>query len=88
MYQMFPTSNKYLTHMASKSGPYFSQDDIALVKMNQKGKKPSDSLTCRFCANDLPETQEHLEMCEGTKFERRGVRISEVMGRVIRRLLQ
>ena len=32
---------------------------------------------------NLPETQEHLEMCEGTKFERRGVRISEVMGRVI-----
>ena len=31
----------------------------------------------------LPETQEHLEMCEGTKFERRGVRISEVIGRVI-----
>ena len=29
------------------------------------------------------KTQEHLEMCKGTKFERRGVRISEVMGRVI-----
>ena len=61
-----------------------------MVKMNQKGKKPSESLTCRFCANDLPETQEHLEICEGTKFERRGVRISEVMGRVIfwRRITQ
>ena len=54
-----------------------------MVKMNQKGKRPSESLTCRFCANDLPETQEHLEICEGTEFERRGVRISEVMGRVI-----
>jgi len=38
----------------------------------------------------LPETQEHLEICDGTKFERRGVRVSEVMGRVIfwRRMTQ
>ena len=51
--------------------------------MNQKGNKPSESLTCRFCANNEPETQEHLEMCTETEFERRGVRINEVMGRVI-----
>ena len=48
-----------------------------------KGQKAFCILTCRFSANDLPETQEHLEICEGTKFERRGVRVSEVMGRVI-----
>ena len=54
-----------------------------MVKMNQKGNKPSESLTCRFCADNVQETQEHLEMCTGTEFERRGVRISEVMGRVI-----
>ena len=38
----------------------------------------------------MPETQEHLESCNGTKFERRGVRVSEVMGRVIiwRRMTQ
>ena len=47
-------------------------------------------MTCRFCTNDLPETQEHLENSYGTKFERRGVRVSEVMGRVIfwRRMTQ
>ena len=58
--------------------------------MNQKGKKSSEGLTCRFCGNNLPETQEHLEICDGTKFERRGVRVSEVMGRVIfwRRMTQ
>ena len=54
-----------------------------MVKMNRKGKKTPESLICRFCANNLPETQEHLEICEGRKFERRGVRVSEVMGRVI-----
>jgi len=53
---------------------------IAMVKMNQKSKKTPESLTCRFCTNDLPETQEHQDR---TKFERRGVRVSEVMGRVI-----
>ena len=31
----------------------------------------------------MPETQEALKMCEWTTFERRGVRISEVMGREI-----
>ena len=54
-----------------------------MIKMNQKGKKTTESLTCKFCTNDLPETQEHLEIFDGTKFERRGVRVSEVMGRVI-----
>ena len=49
-----------------------------MVKINQKGKKSSEGLTCRFCENNLPETQEHLEICDGTKFERRGVRVSEV----------
>ena len=61
-----------------------------MVKMNQKGNRTPESLTCRFCTNNLPETQEHLEICDGTKFERRGVRVSEVMGRVIfwRRMTQ
>ena len=34
---------------------------IAMVKMNQTDKTPSESLTCRFCANDLPGTQEGLK---------------------------
>ena len=81
-----PDETQYLQRLSlSNCRVYFRYRSrcIALVKMNQKGNKPSESLTCRFCTNNLPETQEHLEMCEGTKFERRGVRISEVMGRVI-----
>ena len=88
-----------MKHNISKDCPYpiveyISDIDrsrcIAMVKMNQKGKKSFEGLTCRFCENDLPETQEHLEICDGTKFERRGVRVSEVMGRVIfwRRMTQ
>ena len=58
--------------------------------MNQKGKKTPESLNCRFCANDLTETQEHLEICDGTKFERRGVRVRDVIERGIfwRRMTQ
>ena len=37
-----------------------------------------------FCANELPEEPEkHLEICDGTKFEIRGVRVSELIGRVV-----
>ena len=61
-----------------------------MVKMKQKGKRTSESVTCISCANDLPETLEHLNICHGTVFERMGVKVSEVMGRVIfwRRMTQ
>ena len=38
----------------------------------------------------MPEAQERLKICDGTKFERRRGRVSEVMGRVIfwRRMTQ
>ena len=81
-----PDETQYLQRLSlSNCRVYFRYRSrcIALVKMNQKGNKPSESLTCRFCADNVQETQEHLEMCTGTEFERRGVRISEVMGRVI-----
>ena len=39
------------------------------VKMNQKGSHIAD-LNCRFCDTDVPETQEHLEICAGMEFER------------------
>ena len=74
---------QYIQRLSLSNCRVYRSRCIALVKMNQKGNKPSESLTCRLCANNLPGTQEHLEMCEGTKFERRGVRINEVMGRVI-----
>ena len=88
-----PDETQYLQRLSlSNCRMYFRYRSrcIAMVKMNQKGKKTPESLTCRFCKNDLPETQEHLEICDGTKFERRGVRVSEVMGKVIfwRRMTQ
>ena len=88
-----PDETQYLQRLSlSNCRVYFRYRSrcIAMVRMNQKGKKPYESLTCRFCTNNVPETQEHLEICDGTKFERRGLRVSEVMGRVIfwRRMTQ
>ena len=41
---------------------YISDIDLGVLQwLNEpKGKKPSESLTCRFCANDLPETQDEV----------------------------
>ena len=81
-----PDETQYLQRLSLSNGRvYFTYRSkfIVMVKMNQKGKKTSEGLSCRFCENNLPETQEHLEICDGTKFERRGVRVSEVMGRDI-----
>ena len=88
-----PDETQYLQRLSlSDCRMYFRYRSrcIAMVKMKQKGKKTPEILTYRFCKNDLPETQEHLEICEGTKFERRRVRVSEVMAWVIfwRRMTQ
>ena len=67
-------ANSMHTHVVWKS---LRAMDIAMVKTNQKGKKPSESLTCIFCVNDLLENQEHSKNFDGTKFERKGVRVIE-----------
>ena len=45
------------------------------VKYNNK--RSYKDLKCRFCTSGRVEDQEHLEECEGTEFERRGLRMSE-----------
>ena len=42
------------------------------VKINFKSSF-RDYLRCRLCTANVNESQEHLEKCEGTAFERRGV---------------
>ena len=46
------------------------------VKMNQKGSHKAD-LNCRFCTTNVPESQEHLEICAGMEFERWGLDLAE-----------
>ena len=47
------------------------------VKINFKNSF-KDNLNCRLCTANVHETQEHLQMCEGTAYERRGLRGLEV----------
>ena len=44
---------------------------VSGVKMNSKNSQ--SNLSCRFCNHGLQESQEHLEECEGTNHERRGL---------------
>ena len=44
---------------------------IPKVKVNVKGSHKD--LRCRFCSSGELESQEHLEVCEGTERERRGL---------------
>ena len=37
-------------------------------------------MSCRLCSQDSDETQEHLLLCEGTRFERRGLDLSDWRG--------
>ena len=34
-------------------------------------------IKCRLCSEKSDETQEHLQLCEGTRFERRGLDLSD-----------
>ena len=52
------------------------------VKMNQKGSHIAD-LNCRFCDTDVPETQEHLEICAGMEFERWRLDLTEREGQLM-----
>ena len=44
---------------------------IAGVKVNFRHSYVKD-MACRFCAQGSDETQEHLQLCGGMNFERRG----------------
>ena len=50
---------------------------IKEVKINFKNSF-KDNLNCRLCTANVHESQEHLQICEGTAFERRGLRGLEV----------
>ena len=51
---------------------------IAGVKANFK--QSHRDLSCRFCSTGSPENQEHLEICGGTEYERRGLDMSRWRG--------
>ena len=44
------------------------------VKVNNK--RSHINLSCRFCEDNIDESQEHLEVCRGGNFERRNLKMS------------
>ena len=48
------------------------QEKLIIYNINRSYKDPS----CRFCQSGEEETQEHLEVCVGCDFERRGLKMS------------
>jgi hypothetical protein len=50
------------------------------VKVNTK--RSYNNLSCRFCEDNVEESQEHLEVCRGGDFERRKLRMSNWKGKV------
>ena len=53
---------------------------IAGVKAN--AKRSHKDLSCHFCDLGPTENQEHLEECDGFRFERRGLNLDSLLGKV------
>jgi len=54
--------------------------DRAIAGVKANFKQSHSDLTCRFCSTGSPENQEHLEICGGTDYERRGLDMSRRRG--------
>ena len=46
-------------------------------------KRSFNNLSCRFCDEEMEESQEHLEECSGCDYERRTLRMTNWKGKVI-----
>ena len=82
--ELNPNERHYLQTLSlPNSRVYFRYRarSLANVKMNAKGSW-KENLTCRCCDSDVQESQEHLEVCRGTEFERRGLGMEGFMGKV------
>ena len=72
-----PRDREYLTHMILPDSRIWMRvraRSIKGVKVNNK--RSHINLACRFCDENLDESQEHLEVCKGGDFERRHLKMS------------
>ena len=78
-----PMDNAYLSTCLCQTAEYgygYRARSIAGVKVNNK--RSVTDLGCRFCRDNTQESQEHLEECSGSVFERRGLDLSDWRGLV------
>ena len=79
-----PNDNRYLAFMPltqSRIWIRYRARSIKGVKVNVK--RSFTDLSCRFCKGGNEESQEHLENCTGTEFERRNLVMDGQAGKVI-----
>ena len=79
------SDNKYLDRMGlthSRIWIRYRGRAIRGVKANCK-RSWANNLECRFCTENILETQEHLEECRELSFERRGLRMDTEGGKVM-----
>ena len=55
----------------------------SIKRVKVYNKRSFNNLSCRFCDDNIEETQEHLEGCRGCEFERRNFTMRHWKGRVI-----
>ena len=73
-----PNDNSYLEVMPLHLSRIWIRYRVRMCKgVKYNNKRSYKDLDCRFCNSGREENQEHLEECEGTEFERRGLRMSE-----------
>ena len=77
-----PEDNSYIKNMSLPKVRVwirYRARAIAGVKGNFRHSYVNN-MGCRLCSEGSDETQEHLQLCEGTRFERRGLDLSDWRG--------
>ena len=72
-----PKDNTYLSEMSLTRSRIWIRHRARMLKgVKYNIKRSYKDLSCRFCQSGGEETQEHLEVCVGCEFERRGLKMS------------
>ena len=72
-----PQDNTYLSEMSLLRSRIWIRHRARMLKgVKYNFKRSYKDLSCRFCKSGGEETQEHLEVCVGCEFERRGLNMS------------
>ena len=76
-------NNFYLNTMSiAHCRLWFRYRARGIVGVKANTKSTYSDLSCRYCNGESTENQEHLEVCDGFRFERRGLNMDNVSGKL------
>ena len=76
-------NNFYLNTMSiAHCRLWFRYRARGIVGVKANTKSTYSDLSCRYCNGESTENQEHLEVCDGFRFERRGLNMDSVSGKL------